>query len=160
MQFVSIWLCRMAEYTNRMQTNRSRSSARWEHDYMFLVMLCLWNKHTVLFLLFYGGYMVSSWWYDGFSASVVTLTDMGMLFVLFLQITLTSQWVPWRLESPATRLFFQTILYANIKENIKSCVAGPLWGESTGDWWIPSSNKGPVARKAFICDEVMTKCTS
>ena len=29
---------------------------------------------------------------------------------------------------------------ANIKGNIKACVTGPLWGESTGDWWIPLTN--------------------
>ena len=34
-------------------------------------------------------------------------------------------------------LFVQPFLSANIKESIKAHVPGPLWGEFTGDRWIP-----------------------
>ena len=43
----------------------------------------------------------------------------------------------WRLKSPAYRLFAQPFGQARIKENIKAPRHWPLWGESTGDWWIP-----------------------
>ena len=52
-------------------------------------------------------------------------------------ITVTSQWAGWYLKSPAFRLFVLLFVQANIKENIKARVTGPLWGESTGDRWIP-----------------------
>ena len=48
-------------------------------------------------------------------------------------ITLTSWLAWWRLKSPASRLFVQ----AQIKENIKALCHWPLWGEFTGDRWIP-----------------------
>ena len=40
-------------------------------------------------------------------------------------------------QIPCTRLFVQSFVWANIKENIKAHITGPLWGESTGNQWIP-----------------------
>ena len=62
-------------------------------------------------------------------------------------------WLPRHLKSPATRLFVQQLVKANIKENIisKFHITGPLWGESTSDQWIPLT-KG---RNAFPCHGVM-----
>ena len=40
-------------------------------------------------------------------------------------------------QSPASRLFTQLFIQAQIKENIKAQRHWPLWGEFTGDWWIP-----------------------
>ena len=37
----------------------------------------------------------------------------------------------------ATGLFAQPFVKANIKQNIKAHITGPMWGESTTDWWIP-----------------------
>ena len=45
--------------------------------------------------------------------------------------------VTWRLKSPAFRLFAQPFVQAHIKENIRAPRHWPLWGEFTGDQWIP-----------------------
>ena len=47
-----------------------------------------------------------------------------------------------------------TFVHAKIKENIKAPRHWPLWGESTGDQWIPP-HKGPVTRKMFPFDDVI-----
>ena len=54
-------------------------------------------------------------------------------------ITMTSQWVGWRLKSPASQLFTQSFIRAQIKENIKA------------------PHKWPVTRKMFPFDDVITK---
>ena len=56
---------------------------------------------------------------------------------LFVMITVTSQWARWRLNSPASRLFTQPFIQVQIKENIKDPRHWLLWGEFTGDRWIP-----------------------
>ena len=43
----------------------------------------------------------------------------------------------WRLKSPPSRLFVQPFVQAQIKENIIALRNCPLWGEPTGDRWIP-----------------------
>ena len=48
-------------------------------------------------------------------------------------ITMKSQWVGWRLKSPASPLFTQPFIRAQIKENIKAPRHWPLCGEFTGD---------------------------
>ena len=45
-----------------------------------------------------------------------------------------SEWAPWRLKSPASRLFAQQFIGAQIKENIKVPRHRPLCGEFTGDF--------------------------
>ena len=52
-------------------------------------------------------------------------------------ITMTSQWARWRLKSPASRLFTQSSIQAQIKENIKAPRRWPLCGEFIDDRWIP-----------------------
>ena len=52
-------------------------------------------------------------------------------------ITLTSQWARWLLKPPASRLFTQLFIQAQINENIKASRHWPLLGEFTGDRWIP-----------------------
>ena len=52
-------------------------------------------------------------------------------------ITMTSQWARWRLRSPASRLFAQPFIQAQVKENIKAPRHWPLCAEFTGDQWIP-----------------------
>ena len=47
-------------------------------------------------------------------------------------ITLTSQWPRGRLRSPASRLFTQPFIQAEIKENVKAPRHWPLCGEFTG----------------------------
>ena len=55
-------------------------------------------------------------------------------------ITMTSQWARRRLKSPASPLFTQPFIRAQIKENIKAPRHWPLWVEFTGDRWIPRTN--------------------
>ena len=50
---------------------------------------------------------------------------------------MTSYWAWWCLKSLAFRLYTQPFVQAQIKENIKAPRHWPLWGEFTGDWWIP-----------------------
>ena len=52
-------------------------------------------------------------------------------------ITVTSWWARWRLKSPAPPLFAQPFAQAQINENITAPCHWSLWGESTGDRWIP-----------------------
>ena len=49
-------------------------------------------------------------------------------------ITMTSQWARWRLKSPASPLFTQPFIGAQIKENIKAPRHWPLCGEFTGEF--------------------------
>ena len=51
-------------------------------------------------------------------------------------ITVTSHGAQWRLNSPAYPLFDQPFVQA-LHINIKPPRHWPLWGESTGDRWIP-----------------------
>ena len=46
----------------------------------------------------------------------------------------------WRLESPASRLLTQPFIQGQMKENIKAPRHWPLFGEFTGDRWIPRTN--------------------
>ena len=71
--------------------------------------------------------------------SDVANTHYQQVFVL--------QW-RWRLKSPALRLFTQPLIQAQIKENIKAPRHWPLWGEFTGDRWIPRT-KGQWRGKCF-----------
>ena len=51
-------------------------------------------------------------------------------------ITVTSQWARWRLKSPASWVFTQLFIQAQIKENIKAPRHWPLCGPR----WIPRTN--------------------
>ena len=55
-------------------------------------------------------------------------------------ITVTSWWARWHLKSPASWLFIQPFIQAQIKENIKALRHWPLWREFTHDRWIPRAN--------------------
>ena len=63
-------------------------------------------------------------------------------------ITVTSLWIRWRLKSPASRLFTQSFIQAQIKENTKVLRHWPLWGEFAGERWIPRT-KGQWRGKCF-----------
>ena len=67
-------------------------------------------------------------------------------------ITVTSYYAPWRLKSPASRLFAQTFVQAQLKETIKAPRHWPLSGEC---WPVESPHKGPVTRKMFPFDDVI-----
>ena len=59
-----------------------------------------------------------------------------------------SQWARWRHKSPASRLFTQPFIRAQIKVNIRAPRHWPLCGEFTGDRWIPRTN-GQLRGKCF-----------
>ena len=64
-------------------------------------------------------------------------------------ITATLEWAQWRLKSPASRLFTQPFIQTQIiKKNIKAPRDLYLWGEFTGDRWIPRT-KGQWHGKCF-----------
>ena len=67
-------------------------------------------------------------------------------------ITMTSQCAQWCLKSPASPLFAQLFVQAQIKENIKAPRHWPLWGEFSGGRWIPCT-KGQLRG---ICFHLMT----
>ena len=70
--------------------------------------------------------------------------------------TMTSLWALWRLKSPASQLFTQRFIQAQIKENIKASRHWPLWWEFTGDrWMVNSPLKGPETRKMLPYDDVI-----
>ena len=54
--------------------------------------------------------------------------------------TMTSWWARWRLKSPASPLFTQPRIQAQIKENITAPHHWPLCGDSTCGRWIPHTN--------------------
>ena len=60
----------------------------------------------------------------------------------------------WRLKSPASRVFTQAFIQAQIKENIKAPRYWPLWGEFTGDRWIPRT-EDQQREKMFLFDDVI-----
>ena len=62
--------------------------------------------------------------------------------------SVTSQWARRRLKSPASRLFTQPFVQAQIKENIKALRHWPLCGEFTGGRWI-THTKGQWRGKCF-----------
>ena len=53
-------------------------------------------------------------------------------------IIMTSWWARWRFKLLASRLFTQSFIQAQIKQNIKAPRHWPLCGEFTGDRWIPA----------------------
>ena len=58
------------------------------------------------------------------------------------------------LKSPASPMFTQPFIQAQMKENIKAPRHWPLCAEFTGDRWIPL-HKWPVARKMYPFDDVI-----
>ena len=57
-----------------------------------------------------------------------------------INITMMSEWARWCLKSPASRLFTQAFIRAQIKVNIKAPRHWPLSGEFTGDRFPMASN--------------------
>ena len=76
-------------------------------------------------------------WYLIMLTQVMPVIHMIVGWYWSVSITVTPWWARWRLKSPAFRLFAQQFIQAQIKEDIKALRHWPLWGESTGDRWIP-----------------------
>ena len=60
-------------------------------------------------------------------------------------------WASWCLGSPATQVFVQQFVRANIKETPKLRNTGHLWKEPTGRPPVDSPHKGPVTQNVFPC---------
>ena len=60
-------------------------------------------------------------------------------------------------QSPASLLFTQPLIVAQIKENLKTLRHWPMCGEFTGGRWIPRK-KWPVTGKMFPFDDVIMRC--
>ena len=88
---------------------------------------------------------IKNCWYDPTRASLLVASRAVVScaqrsFRHSKSITMTSQWAWWRLRSPASRLFTQPFIRAQIKENIKAPRYWPLCGQFTGDRWILRTN--------------------
>ena len=89
-----------------------------------------------------------TWWTLWFNVVVRFVSDISVMALLYLlsinmivtiviigyamssmNITVTSLWARWSLKSPASRLFTQPFVQAQIKESIKAPRHWPLWGE-------------------------------
>ena len=68
-------------------------------------------------------------------------------------ITVTSFSPRWRLKSPASRLFTQTFVHAQIKKNHQSSASLALV-RGIHRWPVNSPHKGPVTGKMFPFDDV------
>ena len=100
------------------------------------MMILLLSNHQLILLLF-------------FILSKISVYYDGLNILKHEYITVTSKWAWWRLKSPASRLFTQPFIQAQIKENIKAPHHWPLCGKFTGDRWIPCT-KGELRGK--FCD--------
>ena len=89
---------------------------------------------------------------------MIARAHIAVLFVLriFKSITMTSLWARLRLKSPASRLFTQSYIQAQIKENIKAPRHRPFF---RGIHQLPmnSPHKGPVTRKKIPFDDVIMR---
>ena len=65
-----------------------------------------------------------------------------------------SQWARWRLKSPASPLFTQPLILAQIKEKNQSS-ASLAFVREIDRWPVNSPHKGPVTRKMFPFDDVI-----
>ena len=73
-----------------------------------------------------------------FSLSSIPASFCATLDIGQVRITMTSQWVGWRLKSPASWLFTQSFIRAQIKETSKPRVTGLCAGNSPGTGEFPA----------------------
>ena len=71
--------------------------------------------------------------YEGAKLFLLSITCR----MVWYNITVTSYWAWWRLESPASRLFTQTFVQAQIKQNINVPRHWLLLEQFIGDRWNP-----------------------
>ena len=64
-----------------------------------------------------------------------------LTLVLWLYYVYTIVFDHMSLKLPASRLFALAFVQAQIKDNIRALRHWPLWGESTGHWWIPITKR-------------------
>ena len=108
-----------------------------------LTHICVTRPQRIIVWAHVGDYVRIKLWNSLTYQCPSTQTSKCLLFdeISSIHITVTSQWPQWRLKSPASRLFTEPLIHAQIKENTKAPRHWPLWGEFTGDRWI-SRTKG------------------
>ena len=108
-----------------------------------LTHICVTRPQRIIVWAHVGDYVRIKLWNSLTYQCPSTQTSKCLLFdeISSIHITVTSQWPQWRLKSPASRLFTEPFIHAQIKENTKAPRHWPLWGEFTGDRWI-SRTKG------------------
>ena len=89
--------------------------------------------------------LISTWWVV---LVLSWLRQLQMTFVGKVQYDKGVIMSAMASQIPASRLFAQLFVGAQIKENIKASRHWPLWGESTGDRWIPLT-KGQKCGKFY-----------
>ena len=94
-----------------------------------------WDGPTFMFPWLQTAWWWWRWWVGGWvcGGSCHWLVKPGKQPI----ITVTSWLAQRRLKSPASWLFAQPCVQAQIKENIKAPRHWPLWGKSNGDRWSP-----------------------
>ena len=91
------------------------------------------------------------------------LRACNTIILLPLFVTVTSQWARCCLESPASPVFTQPFIQAQIKENINAPRHWPLCGEFTGDRWFPAQMASNAVNASiwwrhhfFLCSDITT----
>ena len=106
--------------------------------------------------LFSGYLFPTTVWLEGNPVLFIYIYGLQDIFpIVWLHFSAIT-WASWRLKSPASQLFVQRFVQANIKSNIK---APHHWPFAKGIHQLPvdSLPKGPIMRKAFLFDDV-TMC--
>ena len=95
--------------------------------------------------------MLSRLWRHGLTIATSNRNGPAMAYLYNNEI-----WAPWRLELPINQMFVQQTIHTNngLATSVSnSRITNPVWGESSGDWWIPY-HTGSVMRKAFLIRDV------
>ena len=87
------------------------------------------------------------------SIIIPNTTKHNTIVAVFLYGTL--RWARYRLKSPASRLFTQSFIQAQIKEHIKAPRHWPLCPRGIKPGPVNSPHKGPVTRKMCPFDDVI-----
>ena len=144
----------------------------WYQSYSMLVQAPGIKCHTVDWVLTGGGFHVDirkhNWfvWLCFVWLSTARSRIHGNYLSIFVRvasvalgsqsITMTSQSASWRVPNQQQLDGLSNYLFKlTSNKTTKIRVIGPLWGQSTGDRWIPLT-EGPVMRKAYpLCDVIM-----
>ena len=133
-----------------------RASARVELNKVLNVKICAvtafnysscnpWHVASIKYCNTYGTNCQHSiacdWWSQVEPKRMYLMAGPSNQFSLIfwiIPITVTSWWARWHLKKPGPRLHTKLpFVQAQIKENTKAPRHLSLWGEFTGDLWIP-----------------------
>ena len=122
-----------------------------------------WNFLQKIFILSYflKTYLTRITHQPGFVLFEVLPEDDAIIVALRIEfhmnITVTPWWAPWRLKSPASRLFAQPFVLTHIKENIKAPRHWPWFPsqrashvENVSIWWRHHANLSQPKHRPHI----------